>query len=194
MLGQHVLNISSSSENVRAYGFSGTAPSAFHATECGTGRMQLLIINLDALENVSVVLPEQADLWTSKAQSQARSSYVAWVLTAPLATARKSTSTRWKDGHNSRNASAAGGPAKATAESRASTDPFSTDVLLNGHLLPDTVSSAAVAGASVSGSPPTVGFLEHIPVQPLTIGAMIELPPVSVAFLCSSDEPAASPA
>eukprot|EP01043_Picozoa_sp_COSAG02_P071565 COSAG02_NODE_13126_length_1442_cov_1.635145_1_plen_46_part_10 len=29
VLGQHVLNISSSSENVRAYGFSGTAPSAF---------------------------------------------------------------------------------------------------------------------------------------------------------------------
>jgi hypothetical protein len=157
--------------------------------------MQLLIINLDALENVTVALPEQADVWTSMAQSQATSSYAAWVLTAPLATVGKSTSTRRADGQKLRNAAAAGAAARATAESRASADPFSTDVLLNGQLLPDTVSSAAVAGASIdSGSPPKVEFLEHIPVKPLTVGATIELPPVSVTFLCSSDEPAASPA
>eukprot|EP01044_Picomonas_judraskeda_P012919 COSAG03_NODE_1902_length_3376_cov_19.626488_5_plen_61_part_00 len=58
-------------------------------------------------------------------------------------------------------------------------DPFATDVLLNGHLLPDTVDAAA------SGS--ALGFLEHIPVKPLTGRANIELPPVSITFLCYSD-------
>eukprot|EP01043_Picozoa_sp_COSAG02_P090144 COSAG02_NODE_27039_length_618_cov_1.080925_1_plen_53_part_00 len=39
--------------------------------------MQLLIINLAALENVTVALPERAGERTSNAQSQATSSYAA---------------------------------------------------------------------------------------------------------------------
>lgn len=152
-----MLNISSSSENVRAYGFAGTAPSAFHATECGSGQMQLLIINLDALENATVVLPQHVDERTSNAQPKATSSYAAWVLTPPPATGGKSMSMAFAD-------------------------PFATDVLLNGQLLPDTVSIAMNGG-----SRKTSGFLEHIPVRPQTGQATIKLPPISITFLCSSD-------
>ena len=117
--------------------------------------MQLLLINLDALENATVALPQHADERTSDAQWNATSSYAAWVLTPPPATASKSMTM-------------------------ASADPFATDVLLNGQLLPDTVDTGVLSRA-------TVGFLEHIPVQPLTGQATIELPPVSITFLCFSD-------
>jgi hypothetical protein len=185
IFGQQVLNITSSSENVRAYGFSGKAPSSFHATDCGSGQMQLLIINLATLENVTVALPERAGERTSNAQSQATSSYAAWVLTPPPASGGKSMGRWWEDGQKLPKAAVAGDLARTTA-TEASPDPFATGVLLNGQLLPDTVGTAA--GASMNtGSPPTVEFLEHIPVQPLTGQATIELPPVSVTFLCSSD-------
>lgn len=183
-----MLNVSSSSENIRAYGFAGKAPSAFHATECGSGQMQLLIINLDALENVTVVVPEQADERVSNAESHATSSYAAWVLTPPPATDGKIMSTWWEDGQKPPEAAATGELARTAAASGtvASADPFATSVLLNGQLLPDTVGTA-VGGSMNSGSPQTAGFLDHIPVQPLTGQATIELPPLSVTFLCSSD-------
>ena len=94
VFGQQVMNISSSSGDVRAYGFSGKAPSAFYATECGSGQLQqqLLLINVGDDENATVALPEHHKGHASKSQVHATSSYAAWVLTPPTATGGKSMS------------------------------------------------------------------------------------------------------
>ena len=77
-----ILNISSSSGNVRAYGFRGSAPSPFAAEQCdsGSGAMQLLMINLNDEENTTVSLEDCRP-------PGAGGKYAAWVLTPPSATA-----------------------------------------------------------------------------------------------------------
>ena len=157
-----MLNISSSSDTVRTYGFSGKAPSAYRAPDC-TGQMQLLLINLDDLENVTVALPEQGDGWRPTSQSQLVGSYAAWILTPPPGTMENSMS-------------------ELVATRGA--DPFATSAVLNGQLLPDTVDTAS---DTPTGRNLPVEFLGNIPVRPVRGKTTIELPPISITFLCSSD-------
>jgi hypothetical protein len=64
-----VFNVSSTSAIVRAYGYSGSAPSSFAAPECtGTGSSQLLLINLSPDTNATAIFSADA-------------SYSAWSLT-----------------------------------------------------------------------------------------------------------------
>ena len=84
-----ILNISSSSGNVRAYGFRGSAPSPFAAEQCdsGSGAMQLLMINLNDEENTTVSLEDCRPPKASPGGGGAGGKYAAWVLTPPSATA-----------------------------------------------------------------------------------------------------------
>lgn len=70
-LGTNVFNVSSSSSQVRAYGFSGNPPSPFAAPECSDNvRLQMLLINLDK-DLAMVELPAVG------------STYAAWKLAPP---------------------------------------------------------------------------------------------------------------
>ena len=77
-LGTLVLNVTSSNELVRAYGFAGIPPSPFAAPECGGGSaLQLLLINLNNASDVRVELDIGAG---SELDVGAGSEYAAWTL------------------------------------------------------------------------------------------------------------------
>jgi hypothetical protein len=185
-----ILNISSSSGNVRAYGFRGSAPSPFAAEQCdsGSGAMQLLMINLNDEENTTVSLEDCRP-------PGAGGKYAAWVLTPPSATAAaggSSTLVRktavYGDISSDETTSICPDrlwtslreivPVQNSPFSKGVAvffssclfqDPFATDVYLNGHLLPDTVDTATTADAAAGAAAAApVDFLQRIPVAPLT--------------------------
>ena len=70
-IGTMVLNVTSNSSTIRAYGYKGLPPSPFAATQCATSSLQLLLINLDnSTSDTSVVLPPVG------------AQYAAWTLSA----------------------------------------------------------------------------------------------------------------
>jgi hypothetical protein len=136
IIGREVLDAGSSSSRVRAYAFSGPAPSKYAETECAAGdAVQFLLINLENATSVRATFPGPA---------QRTDEYVAWILSPPSAEGQ--------------------------------IDPFSTRVRLNGVLLPDIV--------DVQEADPR--FLEAISVAGMRgkVAGGIELPPLSVAFMC----------
>jgi hypothetical protein len=75
IVGLSVLNVSSSDIAVRAYGYTGSAPSPFAAPQCaaGSASLQLLLLNIDNSSAVSVSLPAPL--------AHGSGSYAAWSLT-----------------------------------------------------------------------------------------------------------------
>ena len=134
---------------------AGAAPSPDHAARaCGSSPLQLLLINLDDLQPVTVALPKPPT--SGHAAAAAATSFSAWTLSPPT-------------GADTRAAAAAG--------TAAPLQPFSKRVRLNGALLPDSVDTSSPAGTDFLGAIPA-------PARHGALSAGIVLPPVSVSFVC----------
>lgn len=153
-LGQNVLNVTSSAGNLRAYAFSGVPASPFRAPECASSPLQLLLINLDDLTNLSVALPTVSTDDTTPPMGAAAMPLAAWTLSPPVVA-----------------------PAQAGTQNPAQVQPFSKRVRLNGELLPDTVDISKPGGVGFLGVIP-------VDAQHGEVAAGIVLPPVSVTFVC----------
>ena len=179
VLGQNVLNATSTSAAVRAYAFAGSAPSPYAAKECtatggafgagagrvGSGSKQLLLVNLSPEDTSTVKL------------ASCSSGYHAWVLAPPPSNATDSPTSSSPPASAASSSASFVSNASSASSSSSKVDPFSKRVQMNGKLLPNRVD---VDGGGAAPS----SFLGTIPVDAMTGPCSIDLPPLSVAFVC----------